>query len=331
MNAVKPTVDAGGCLWLISTSDKDQPESLFKKIFRAAMAGLNGYLPLFYSWRMRPSRTDEWYAREKAETIATTGSLDFIYQEYPETVDQAFAPKELNARLPLAWIEKCCRLPGWTDPVTKQVVAPVDLSGSLQHLMVDSPAVPGAAAGLSIPGLVVYAVPQPGRQYRIGADPAEGLPAGDDSALDVLDDASGEQVATLAGKIVPALFGHYIANLSNWYNGASVLVERNNHCGRVVEWIMDNRPEVFVMNGRDDKPGWHTMQGSKAFLYDGLAEALRTEAVIIHDQGTMAQLATVQAADLNAPPPLHDDRAMSFALAQMARDLAPRGTLQIWT
>ncbi len=44
-NAVKPTIDAGGQLFLVSTSDKKRPISTFKNLFRAAVVQPRGRLP----------------------------------------------------------------------------------------------------------------------------------------------------------------------------------------------------------------------------------------------------------------------------------------------
>ena len=41
-------------------------------------------------------------------------------------------------------------------------------------------------------------------RYVVGADPAEGNPTSDPSALEVLDADSGEEVASLAGRYEPA-------------------------------------------------------------------------------------------------------------------------------
>jgi hypothetical protein len=276
-------------------------------------------VPVFLGWDAHPNRNADWYEAKRLSHLATFGTLDNLHQEYPATDTEALSARELDKRLPPQWLDQCF--------VPK---SPWNLDGSLHHLTVDSPPLTGAGRGLSIPGLVVYAVPQPGRIYVIGADPAEGLPAGDDSALDVLDADTGEQMATLAGKIVPAVFGHYIANLSAWYNQASVLVERNNHCGWVVDWIAQNRPEVFLLCGRDDRPGWNTSVGSKAILYDSVAEALRTKGVIIRDFGSKMQLASVEASTLSAPEGLHDDRAVSLALAHQARECRPKGVIGVY-
>ena len=41
--AVKPTIDAGGRLILLSTADKSKPQSAFKRIYGAGKRGENGY------------------------------------------------------------------------------------------------------------------------------------------------------------------------------------------------------------------------------------------------------------------------------------------------
>ena len=57
-----------------------------------------------------------------------------------------------------------------------------------------NPLGPPQANPLAIPGVTLYELPQPGRRYVIGADPAEGNPNSDESAACVLDDAAGLDV-----------------------------------------------------------------------------------------------------------------------------------------
>ncbi len=54
LSAIKPTIDAGGQLVILSTADKSEPESTFKKVYRGAMAGANDYHPIFHGWRAAP-------------------------------------------------------------------------------------------------------------------------------------------------------------------------------------------------------------------------------------------------------------------------------------
>ena len=63
LRSVKPTVDAGGQLVLLSKSNKSEPNSAFKRIYRAARSGENSYHHAFLPWQARPDRTQAWYDR----------------------------------------------------------------------------------------------------------------------------------------------------------------------------------------------------------------------------------------------------------------------------
>jgi hypothetical protein len=55
----------------------------------------------------------------------------------------------------------------------------------------------------------VLALPQSGRLYCLGGDPAEGNPNSDPSALMVLDVETGEEMANLVGRIEPTTLAMY--------------------------------------------------------------------------------------------------------------------------
>jgi hypothetical protein len=170
----------------------------------------------------------------------------------------------------------------------------------------------------AIPGLCVYARPQPGRTYVIGADPAEGNPTSDDSALVVLDAVSGEEVATLAGKFEPTVFAGYIAQLAGWY-GAAILVERNNHGHAVLAGLDALGLSGSLLGGHDGKAGWLSSTLGKVRMYDACADAVKNREVVIHSPATFAQLASIDGSTLRAPEGQHDDRSDAFALACAAR------------
>ena len=54
LNAAEPAAEAGGQLVLISTSDKEKPNSPFKQIWKAGQAGKNRYAAAFLPWSARP-------------------------------------------------------------------------------------------------------------------------------------------------------------------------------------------------------------------------------------------------------------------------------------
>ncbi len=318
LNSVKPTVDAGGQLFLISTPDKARPLSPFKRLYRAAAAPAQGdaleksragagYRAVFLPWHAHPGRTYAWYLRVQAELRAQRGSDDDLHQEYPATPEEALRLRALAARL---------------SPVT--VAAVLDERPPLPHA--DLPAnLPGeqSDACRALPGLALFALPLPGRWYAAGADPAEGNPHSDESALCLLDGESGAQVALLAARLPVDHFAHACARLCTWYNDAPLLVERNNHGHAVLIWLAEHG--VQTLAGPDGRPGWQTTAASKHRLWDEAARLLGARAATMHDTETAAQMAAVEATTLRAPAGLHDDRAMAFVLALAARERARPG------
>jgi hypothetical protein len=294
LNAIKPTIDAGGRLILLSTVDKSQPESSFKKIYRAARQGQNSYHPIFHGWRAAPWRTDEWYEQMRRTSLAETGALDNLHQEYPATDIEALSPRSLDKRIPAPWLQQCF-----------SEVPPIPADSAF----------PPAMRLPAIPGLAVYARPRPDRMYVLGADPAEGNPTSDDSALEVLDCATGEEVASLTGKLEPSLFAHYAHQIACYFNRAAIMCERNNHGHAVLLWLRNAGHGVQRLCGHDTKEGWMTSSHGKILLYDTCAEAFRNKAVLLHSFATYMQLSGIDGSTLRAPDGQHDDRADAFALA----------------
>jgi len=286
LNAVKPTVDGGGQLLLVSTSDKKHPQSAFKNLFRAATAGTGDYRPVFLPWSARPGRDERWRATVQAEMYAQRATHDDFYAEYPATAEEALAAEQLDRRLPWEWVRRCVN----TKTETK-------LTG-----------------GPNAPGLTVWEGPVSGRRYVIGVDPAEGNPNSDESVACILDAEAWAQVAQIAGKVEPSAFAGHVDEVGRWYNRADVLVERNNH-GHLVIRELQRLGSLRLLDGYDGKPGWLSSVKGKPLLYGLTADAVRDGACTVRDSETAAQLASIEASTLRAPQGLHDDRADAFALA----------------
>ena len=297
LNAVKPTIDAGGRLVLLSTVDKSRPESPFKRIYRAAVAGENDYAPIFLPWDAHPGRTPQWYVEQARDIRARTGGLDDLYQEYPATDREALAPRAVDKFFPMAWLNRC--------------YAPVKIK-DFRFKPDDDP---GAAGSLQF--LLVHVPPQPGHSYVIGADPAEGNPQSDESAAVVLDAANAEQVATLGLRCDPEMFAVHLGRLAAAYGGADILVERNNHGHAVI--LALRQLGAPLLRGPDGELGWATTAASKHLAFDQAAGDMRESELRLHDETTYWQLAAIDGATLAAPPGQHDDRAMACVLALAAR------------
>jgi hypothetical protein len=296
LRAVKPTTDAAGRLLLISRSDKGQPESAFKRVYCAARDGASDWAPVFLPWGARPGRDAAWYEAQRRDVLARTGYLDELYEQYPATDAEALAPRSADKRLPAEWLQRCYRpAPPLSEPYPHRVRPP------------------------AINGLAVYVPPAAGRRYVVGADPAEGNPTSDESALSVVDVDSGEEAAALAGRFEPATFAAHVLAVAAWYWRAPVLAERNNHGHAVLSWLREHAPGLRLLCGEDGRPGWNTTTRSKAILYDGAGVAFRDGETTVHNLGTFSQLASIEGATQRAPEGQPDDRAVAFVLALAGR------------
>ena len=288
MRSVKPTIDAGGQMILLSRSNKDQPASSFKNYYKTGKAGKSDWVAIFAPWYSHPGRSMDWYEDQKRDILENDGSLDRLHEQYPATDIEALAPKTQAKRLVSKWLMECY-----------EELTP------LENLS-DAPA---------IPGLKVFSEPHPDREYVIGSDPAEGNPTSDDSSTIVMDKETLEECAILNGKFEVDTFSDYTAQLSRYYNDAPVLPERNNH-GHAMISNLDG--EVEMIRGSDGKYGWQTSGKSKAEIYSKAAELFKDRTPVIHNFETYLQLESIEGATLKAPKKMNDDLAMSYVLALKA-------------
>lgn len=84
--AVKPTIDAGGKLFIISSADGQG--SAYHQFWQHAKAGGQyGYTPVFLPWFARPDRDEGWRDRKLAESGGDTAT---VLREYPANDLEAF-------------------------------------------------------------------------------------------------------------------------------------------------------------------------------------------------------------------------------------------------
>jgi hypothetical protein len=280
------------CQLALSRADKSQPHSPFKRIYQAAKLRLTEWVAIFLPWHASPGRDRAWYDAQKTDILHRTASLDDLHEQYPDSDVEALQPRTLDKRIAPQWLRDCYQ----------ERTALADLP----------------AHAPSVPGLEVYALPQFGRCYVIGADPAEGNPTSDDSALTVLDWQTGEEVAALAGKFQPSTLAAHVDVVGRWYGQVFVMVERNNHGHAVLMWLQEHS-RLPLICGHDGQLGWLSSQRGKALLYDACADTFRNRETVLHSFASFAQLASVDGSTLRAPDGEYDDRAISYALACAAR------------
>jgi hypothetical protein len=285
LRAVKPTIDNGGKLRLISRANKDEPESTFNKIYRAACEGSNDWKAIFLPWNVHPNRNQTWYEAQKKDCYERTGALDYLWEQYPASDNEALAARVLNKRLP----------PQWFDPVFVR-------DAILYDIMVE------------VPGLIVWEKLED-EKYVLGVDVAEGKETSNDSAIVVLN-SKGDQCGELSGKIEITIFAEYVYAVAKYFNNAKILVERNNHGHAVIQRLREHdNPRPKLLLGKDGHAGWQTTAVSKAEMYTRVAELLRSQSIKIRSDKAKVQLMSIERATLAAPEGLLDDVATAYAIA----------------
>lgn len=83
--AVKPTIDAGGKLFIISSADGQG--SAYHQFWQHAVLGNNGYKAIFLPWFAHPDRGADWRDQKIVESLGDTAS---VLREYPANDIEAF-------------------------------------------------------------------------------------------------------------------------------------------------------------------------------------------------------------------------------------------------
>lgn len=101
--AVKPTIDGGGKMIILSTANG--AGNLFHDFVERARRGEGRFTFKFLPWSARPGRDAAWYAHVEAD--AADSSLH--KQEYPADPDEAFEASEVGAFLSSIELWNACR------------------------------------------------------------------------------------------------------------------------------------------------------------------------------------------------------------------------------
>lgn len=189
--------------------------------------------------------------------------------------------------------------------------------------------------------LLIWYPPQPGRNYIVGADVAEGGDRGDYSAASVIDAATGLQCAELLERWPIWRFAQELAELGRRYNNALIAVERNNH-GHAVLYALRYKHEyprlyrhMGLHNDSDARAaeGWPMNARTKPEAIQELARMLRDAPETFNSSrlleqcrefswtagGGMAARGGRLANDSNG----HDDLVIAMAIALAVRAQSP--------
>lgn len=175
-------------------------------------------------------------------------------------------------------------------------------------------------------GLQVWLPPVPHRRYLVAADAAGGGSDGDFAAVQVIDRQTGVQCAELQARLNPRDLARAAAELAREYNGALLVVERNNHGAAVLAYLeremAGSAAPVTLYEGADRMPGWLTDAASRPRMLAGLAALLSAEPGLFGSERFLHEcrsFVTDARGRASAAPGTHDDLVMSMAIAQAVR------------
>jgi len=175
----------------------------------------------------------------------------------------------------------------------------------------------------------LYHDPETQDVYAMGVDVAAGV-GGDYSAISVISMATFQPVFHYrSNSVSPSAFTDTVLRVAQWFNGARVLCESNNH-GHVVLYRLRHMGYKNLWLSHDLKD-WTTTTKSKLDAYETLREYVTQGMIMKMDAQVLAELGSLVVTRVTpeAPKGMHDDLAMSMALAYRCLRDIPRRKLTL--
>ena len=322
---------AGTAIFVESTANGIS--GIFYDLWKGAVDGSNGYVPVFIPWFVDPEyiepvpaqfeRTPDeidlaakydlsdgqlMFRRRK---VAQNG-LDLFRQEYPSFAEEAFLttgrpvfnPDKLHSRL----------------SETEELK---------QRLALESDEWTDNARG----ELSIFRPHVEGEQYVIGADVSMGVRGGDYSCAQVLD-SKKRQVAVFRAHVHPDYFAKVLFALGEYFNEAMIIVENNSHgiltCTRLGKDMaypnFYTETQVDKLTDRETlKLGFTTTSKTKPLIIDQLRATVRDDELELNDKVTIREMLTyivTESGSMEAESGCFDDCVMALALANHIHESA---------
>jgi hypothetical protein len=299
---------------------------VFYDLWKGAVNGTNGYVPVFIPWFIDPEYREDvpenfeatpeekdlskeydldngqlMFRRRK---IAQNG-IDLFRQEYPAEPEEAF----LTTGRPVFNPEVLQKNLSETIDPKKRLALEADE-------WLDNPR----------GELTIYRTIDPGEKYTIGCDVAMGVRGGDWSCAQVLD-SKKRQVATYRAQVHPDYFATVLHSLGELFNFAYIIVENNSHgiltCTRLGKDLaypyFYTELQVDKLTERETlKLGFTTTSKTKPLIIDELRAVVRDGGLELNDKTTIREMLTyivTQTGGMEAESGCFDDTVMALALA----------------
>jgi len=170
--------------------------------------------------------------------------------------------------------------------------------------------------------LKIWYPPVTGRRYLVAVDPAGGGTEGDYSAMQTVEMETCLQCAELRSKMGGLELAMEVSKLAKEYNGAIVVVERNNHGSGILAYLTGGcrYSRIYEQGGQE---GWLTSQLSRPQMIGGLSAALVETPQIFSSDRLLKECRTFirhRNGKMAAQYGEHDDCVMAMAMAIAVRN-----------
>ena len=305
-SSVKPGISNPvhpGQMIVTSTVNAYKLGSFFQNLYKRSPQ--NGFVKMFYNWRVVPTRTDTWYEQEKL----TYQDMALFIKENPNNEQEAFAPTRAIAAFDMDILE-------WMNT---RCLAPIEMP-TMQN---------GVTAN-------IYQRFSPGVRYSAATDTSHGT--GKDNAVTVvLDTITGAVAADIVSSVVnPNQLAIASVELLNMYDSPIWGIEDNDWgINTITEAQNLKYPRLY--HHEIGQAGWHTWdaqghpKGSRFQIWGDLIEAINNQRLTIFNEDGLAEFFTVirnpeKNGRIEAQQGAHDDYPMAMCIAyQLIGQARPSG------
>ena len=299
---------------------------IFYGLWKGAVDGTNGYVPVFIPWFMDPE-----YREPVPSNFEITPEETDLCKKYDLDNEQLMFRRRKIAQNGIELFQQ--EYPAEPNEAFISTGRPVFNPQTLQE---DLGAAPDPKQRLALEGddwlenvrgeLTLYRTIDPGEKYTIGADVAMGVRGGDYSVAQVLD-SKKRQVATYRAQVHPDYFATVLYRLGEFFNFAYIIVENNSHgiltCTRLgKDMAYPNFYTEIQVDKLTDKEtvklGFTTTSKTKPLIIDELRAAVREKKITLNDKVTIREMLTYivnNSGGMEAEAGCFDDCVMSLALA----------------
>jgi hypothetical protein len=298
--------------------------SMFHWYVQDAQRGTNGYRLHFFPWYQDPENVAPLEPGEQVvprslreRNLLTLGVTAEQLKWYQKQVDEVRNQDQIDQELASDPIT-CFLVSGRTyfDKARTAELLALAREPVFTHSIHEPGAFGPVISGQEIPAIRAWHLPEPGKLYIVVCDTSEG-DGGDAACALVFERGTGKHCATLWGQFKPWELAKHAVQVAKDYNGALIVVERNNDGKTVLRAIDAEQHYHHVFVDADGKPGWLTTEPSRSMALTTLEKAYRDKTFSTNDKYLLGEARTFivnKRGKAEAAKGAHDDLIMGSAI-----------------